>query len=238
VKIRPLPEIDLARIAPLPRDQKRNALEQIRLGHPPYSYAPIRASASDVLNVQSELIGPMPRTPWEKIQETIVKRSTSDSEEQANLRVAQGLFTYIDRNRIVGRRHDIFPLALGVGSKVVYWQPVVLNVHEQPTIPFLDPRRAKALTAEGRRFVLSVMHERIRVADPDFAGVSLAVIQFSLSEKGPRIPLVYTDESVKLFTFDQLDQMVRETYELWQEVCEGRVEEIRRRAAGKGDGFI
>ena len=96
MKIRPLPEIDLARIAPLSRDEKRRALEQIRLGHPPYSYGPVRASMSDVLNVQSDLIGPMPRTPWEKIAQAIQRKSHSDAEEQANLRVAAGLFNFVE----------------------------------------------------------------------------------------------------------------------------------------------
>ena len=238
MKIRPLPEIDLARIAPLARDEKRRALEQIRLGHPPYSYAPMRSATSDLLNVQSDLIGPMPRTPWDKIEQTIRKRSRSDNEQQANLRVAQGLFSYVDENRVVGRRHEIFPLGLGVGTKVVFWQPVILTLSARPVIPFLDPRRAKSLTAEGRRFVFSVMHERIRAADPDFADVSLAIVQFTRSDKGPRQPVVFKDNAVQLFTFDQLDEMVRETYEIWLEVCEERAADVRRRAGGTGGGFI
>jgi hypothetical protein len=136
---------------------------------------------SDVLNVQSYLIGPMPRTPWEKIEATIRKRSHSDGEERANLRVAEGLFGFVSASGIVGRRHDIFPLQLGIGTKVIFWQPVILTVGERAVIPFLDPRRAKRLTEQGRRFVFSMMHERIRAADPDFADVALAIVQFALS---------------------------------------------------------
>ena len=82
------------------------------------------------------------------------------------------------------------------------------------------------------------MHERIRAADPDFSEVALGIFQFSLSEKGPRVPILYTDLGVTLFTFEELDQMVRETYEIWREVCEERAAEMRRRAGGKGGGFI
>ncbi|WP_291842951.1 hypothetical protein [Bradyrhizobium sp.] len=179
----------------------------------------------------------MPRTPWEKIQTTIRKRSHSDVEEQANLRVAEGLFNFVSEKAIVGRRHDIFPLQLGIGTKVVFWQPVILTVDERATIPFLDPRRAKRLTAQGRRFVFSMMHERIRAADPDFADVSLAIVQFALSEKGPRIPVLFSDTGVELFTFEELDQMVGETYEMWREVCEERTVEARRRGATGGGLF-
>jgi hypothetical protein len=238
VKIRPLPEIDLARIAPLSRDEKRRALEQIRLGHPPYSYNPFRGLMSDTLNVQSDLIGPMPRTPWEKIAQAIQRKSRSDAEEQANLRVAAGLFNFIEEKQVVGRRHDIYPLQLGIGTKVVFWQPTILRLEDRAVIPFLDPRRAKKLTAEGRRFVFSVMHERIRAADPDFADVSLAVVQFDLSPKGPREPAIFLDQGVELFTFDELDQMVRGTYELWMEVCEERAAASRRRGAAGGGGLF
>jgi hypothetical protein len=156
LKIRPLPEIDLARIAPLAREQKRRALEQIRLGRPPYSYAPLRGSLSDLTNVQADLAGPMVRTPWPKIAQVISRASKSDVEESANLRAAEGLFEFSEACHLIGRRHDIFPLALGVTTKVTYWQPAILTLDERPVIPFYDPRRAKALTTEGRRFVFSV----------------------------------------------------------------------------------
>jgi hypothetical protein len=237
VKIRPLPEIDLARIAPLSRDEKRRALEQIQLGHPPYSYSPMRATISDVLNVQSDLLGSVPRTPWQKIQETICKKSRSGPEQDANLRVASGLFGFVDERKIVGRHHDIFPLQLGVGAKVVFWQQTILVWEGKALIPFFDPRRAKRLTAQGRRFVLSVMHERIRASDPDFADVSLGVVQFSLSDNGPRTPVLVTDDGLELFSFDELDQMVRDTYELWMEVLEERIVDVRRRGAA-GGGFF
>jgi hypothetical protein len=221
----------------MPTDQKWRELEQIELGHPPYSYGPVRNTISDVLNVQSDLIGPMPRTPWEKIQTAIRKRSRSDIEEKANLRVAEGLFDFVSNNEIVGRRYDIFPLQLGIGRKVVFWQPIILTLEGRPVIPFLDPRRAKRLTAQARRFVFSMMHERIRAADPDFADVTLGVVQFALSAKGPRPPVLFTDQGVELFSFEELDQMVSETYEIWKEVCEKRTADTRRRGTGGGGLF-
>lgn len=236
--MRPLPEIDLARIAPLSRDEKRRALQQVRLGRPPYSYAPVRATISDVLNVQSELIGPVPATPWEKIKQTIQRRSRSDAEEEANLRVAEGLFDFVRAREIVGRRLDVYPFHLGIGTKVIFWQPVVLMLNDRAVIPFLDPRRAKGLTANGRRFVFSVMHERIRAADEDFADVTLAIVQFTRSDEGPRTPVIFTDEKIKLFTFDELDQMVGETYELWAEILEERTADNRRRGAAGGGGLF
>jgi hypothetical protein len=179
----------------------------------------------------------MPRTPWEKISAVIQRRARSEAEEDANLRVAQGLFDFVQSREIMSRRLDIFPLQLGIGTKVVFWQPMVLTLNERAVVPFLDPRRAKGLTAKGRRFVFSVMNERIRAADPDFADVALAILQFARSQEGPRTPIVFTDDGIELFAFDELDQMVRETYELWTEISEERTAEQRRRGAAGGGLF-
>jgi hypothetical protein len=239
VKIRPLPEIDLACIAPLPASQKRNALEALNLRYPPYSYAPVRASLSDILNVRAGIMGALPRPPWAKIKDTISKKCRKDSEQDASLRVGEGLFDYVDAESVTGRHHEIYPLALGVGTKVVYWHQVVLTIDRRPIIPFFDPRRTKALTVDGRRFVFSVMHERIRAADPDFAEVALGVVQFEVNAKGPRQPILFLDDGESLFTFDELDHIVRETYNLWREVCEERAAEARRTGTdGKRDGFL
>ena len=233
MKIRPLPEIDLARIAPLPPDQKRKALEQMRVGRPPYSYGPVRRTIGDIFNIEAGLFGPVEPIAWEKIAATVQQVSRSTAEAEANLAVAHALHSFATLNRLKGRRHEFWPLPLGVGERVQYWSPLVLAVEGQPVVPFIDPRRtSKWLTAEGRRFAFSVMNERIRVADPDFAEVRLGIFQFRAGEGASRVTILHTDEGVELFDFDALESMVRETYELWQEVCEVRAEETRRRAGG------
>ena len=99
-------------------------------------------------------MGALPRAPWKSIHETITRRAKSDAEETANLRVAQGLFDFVDEHGVFGRQQDIRPLALSIGTKVVYWHPVVLTLDRGPVIPFFDVRRVKTLSAEGRGFAL------------------------------------------------------------------------------------
>jgi hypothetical protein len=232
--MRPLPEIDLASIAPLPTDQKRRALVALRLGRPPYSYAPVRFSLSDILNLEAGMFEDIGRVPYAKIAEAISKKAKSDAEEAANLRVASGLYTYATETELRGRRNDFFPLAIGVGTSVVYWHSAVLVVDECPLVPFFDPRRSKLLTRLGRQFVFSMMHQRIREDSPDFKAVRLGIFQFEKTDHGPRPPRLYTDDGVDLFGLDQLEQMVAETYEIWTEVCAGREAETRRRSGTGG----
>jgi hypothetical protein len=76
------------------------------------------------------------------------------------------------------------------------------------------------------------MHERIRVLDPDLADARLVVFQLVNTDAGPRPPVAFFDDGVPLLSFDELDAMVRETYEIWAEVLKGREAESRRRGDG------
>jgi hypothetical protein len=213
----------------MPKDQKRRELQNMKLKRPPYSYDPMRGSILDILNVQAGPLAELPRTPWDQIAGDIRRRGKSDDEIAANLRAAEGLYNFASEYSLVGQHHEFYPLALGLTEKVTYWSPVVLAIEAKPVVPFLDPRRTKKLTRDARRFVFSVMHERIRVADPDFADVRLAIFQFENSLIGPRAPKPYYDDEIARWDFDSLDAMVRETYEIWAEVLQERDMEARRR---------
>ena len=236
MKIRRLPEIDLARVATLPTDQKRRALEHFKLGHPTITYKPVRARFADIFNVQPDMFAAADPTAWPVLERLIRAKATSDEECSANLLVAKGLHDFARANALRSRSQAFFPLPLSVGEKVEYWLPMVTALEGAPLVIFIDPRRGKRLTAEARRFVFSMMHEHIRVANPDFTAARLGVVQFGDAVDDQRPVTLSTDEGVELFGFDQLDQMVRETYDIWREVSEAREDEVRRKAAGGGHG--
>ncbi|MER8753832.1 hypothetical protein NKH57_32375 [Mesorhizobium sp. M1050] len=238
MKIRPLPDIDLARIAPLPSDQKSRALEQMKGGHPPYSYEPMRRSALELLNVDAGPLGKVDRASWAKLADAISKRSRSEDESKANLGAAKALFDFAEAANLHGRRHDIYPLAIGISEKVKFWLPAVVAIDGQTVVPFIDPRRSKKLTADGRRFAFSVMHERIRAADEDFADVEFAIFQLDANDDGSRTTRLHLSRGVELYSFDDLDLMVRETYDLWRAILEEWERETRRKGAGGRGSLI
>jgi len=139
---------------------------------------------------------------------------------------------------MLGRSQEFFPLGMSIGQKVVYWLPMVLSLNGQPFIPFIDPRRSRGLTREGRRFAFSMMHERIRAADPDYETVRFVIFRFGDLEGNRRSPILYTDEGVELFSFVQMEEMVEATYEIWREVCQEREMEARRKASGTRGSLI
>ena len=233
--IRPLPDIDLARIAPQPTDMKRKSLEQMRGGRPPFSYRPVRSCYDDIFNIQPDLdFGAAAATPWATIESALAKRSADGDEFEHNKRVARGLYDFATSGRVIGRKHEFFPLAMGVGGKVTFWQSMVIAIDDAPHAIFIEPRRTRGLTADGRRFAFSMMNERIRAADEDFAEVGLAIVRFDDPNEGYRAARLYTDKGVTLYSLDELESMVSSTYDMWREVLEEREREERRRPTGTG----
>jgi hypothetical protein len=228
-----LPETDLAAFAPLPVDQKRKALQGYKQGRPPYSYKPVRQSLPDLLNLETGLFGPSAPVPFEHIADVIRFNSRFQAEEDANIRVAAGLHAQAWR----GRRQPFPAMGTTIGQRLAYWTPVVLAIDGRPVIPFFNPRRSP-LPPQGCRFVFSMMHEQIRVADPDYAAATLCICHFARTQTGPRAVRPIYDAGVDLYSFDQLQEMVAETYAIWAEVWAGRVEETRRRGGGGGGGLV
>lgn len=233
MKERVLPDQDLARIAPMPLDQKRNELQKLKFGRPPYTYHPVRKSDLDILNVAAGPLAELPRTPWHLIAKDIRRRCDSAAQIDANLRVGEGLYRFASEHKLIGRRYPISPLPMGLSERVIYWSSAVIEIDGRMVVPFIDPRRTKKLTQSARQFSFSMMNQRIS-AYPDLADVGLAILQFENSEKGPRAVVPYFADDVDLFNFAELDAMVRETYEIWREILKGREAEARR-SGGRGE---
>lgn len=236
--MRRLPEIDLARIAPLPIEQKYSQLKQLKLGYPSITYNPTRRAIPDIVNEILPMFEATSATSWPHIESVITKACRSNDELQSNLGVARSIYGYVSAAKLRARKHEFYPLALGVGVRVEYWLPYVLLTEKSASVTFVDPRRTKGLTKQGRRFVFSTMHERIRVADPAFRNVELNIIQFDVADDNTRPIQISSDIGLELFSFEQLDQMVRETYEVWLSVLSERETEERRRAGGSRGGLL
>lgn len=232
MKIRRLSEIDLARIAPLEADEKRHRLRLLKVGGPPHTYAPLRRSLGDILNLQPEMFGEAAYTPWDKIEKAIKKAAKTDSEEKFNLAVAKSLYDYGTEKAVRSYAKQISAWAVGYGQAVTYWWNLYTVLDARPCFIFADPRLSNSLTRLGRRFTFSMMHERIRVPDPDFSASRLLITQFVKGEKGVRPIRTFDATDVELYSVDQLNEMIDETYRIWTEVLRERVEEERVKPTG------
>jgi hypothetical protein len=142
-------------------------------------------------------------------------------------------------NNVRAIRYDFSPynLSSAVGIAYSFWLPLVLIVNERLIIPFLDPRRTRGLTAAGRRFVFSMAHHRARLLNPDLADAELAIFQFP-TVRDPqgaehRVLRPNLAGDVRLYSYEELDRMVAETYEIWQSVLAERQDGVRRAGGGR-----
>jgi hypothetical protein len=231
MKMRRLSEIDLARIAPLPTVDKYHRLRELKDRRPPHTYNPTRANVPDLLNVQPPMFPRVGYTNWETICRNISKKAKSESEEKFNLEVSRALYDFGKENAVLSYEKSISEWSVGYGQTVRYWWSIYTVIGRDPLFLFVDPRLSSPLTRPGIRFALSIMHERIRVPDPDFANAKLAVCQFPRNEEGVRKIHVYDASEFKLYDVDQLNEMIDETYRIWAEVLAER-EAADRKATG------
>ncbi|MBR0752611.1 hypothetical protein JQ604_10485 [Bradyrhizobium jicamae] len=236
MKIRPLPETDLARIAPMPRDEKRRALLQQKEGWSPYSYLPARLAVPDILNTQYDLLPPSSPTPWAQVHSRVLHESRSTVEFENNLAVSAALYAHAQQQSCFSRHRPFGTVSTSIADPLRYWLDLVVTFQDRSFIPFFDPRRGKRLTARGRRFVFSMMHENIRVRDPDYAGLDLRIFQFSSAKDQPRELRIFSSEGEELYTFDELNEMIQETYDMWSEILFERT--AKRRASGGAGPLI
>lgn len=236
MKTNRLPDTDLANFCALPLDKKVAELQRFKTT--PFvnlTYKPFKSVLSETMGLSTGLLE-LPRVSFSKIVSLINSASSlGQTEIDANIAVAAGLYNYCEEFQIAGRSIDLFqPLDAGP-DRVTFWHNSVIKIEDRVVVPMFDPRqRASGLTPLGRRVAFSFMNERIRQGFSDYQNVSLAIFQFARAaeDDGPRKPRVHFDAGVELFTYQELDSMVDETYQIWNEICADRIEETRRRATG------
>jgi hypothetical protein len=235
LKIRPLPAIDLANIAALPRADRLPALRAFKAGTPRFSYRLVRGATPDIFNAQSDLLGTIPPTEFSKIRYRIEANGTSDDEITANVGVAERLYDFAASNGVRAKRHYTAPFQLSsaVGTEVSYWLPLILVLDKRLIIPFLDPRRSHGLSNEGRRFAYSMIHEKARVSDPDLADAELLIFRVA-SVDDKRVLRTHYAGELPLMSYEELDTRVSETYAEWEIVQAEREQERRRAGGGPG----
>lgn len=225
MKIRPLPITDLARIATMEPPLRLHALKQVKSGGGAGSYEPTRRKLPDIVNRQPGAL-PSRRTAWPQIEDDLARLSRNSNEERMNKTASKAIFKYCTENSVDARELEGFPLSFSIGVKLRCWSPALFLYKDRMAVPFFDMRRTYRLTREGRRFMFSVMHIALRENNPDYQKVEHEILH--LTDTSDRAVRLISEKGMRLFSYDELEVMVRDTYQLWHSVLDERRDAAQR----------
>jgi hypothetical protein len=231
-KLRRLPEIDLAKIAPLSRDEKLPRLRSFNSGGGSWSYEPARKQSFNIAAPRNPL-GLIVASPnIEQIRQLVRRDSYCIEQEESCIEVVDLFYDWNSANATDAIDRRLPAMAIGSLGSVKYWESFVSLIRGVPTQVFFDHRRQNGLTSLARKFVFSMMAAQARAADPDLVDAQRLILCFPQRKDCPRQIVDHYCNDADLFTIDQLTQMIEETYELWQEVLAERRIEPPKRASG------
>jgi hypothetical protein len=225
LKIRLLPDTELANYASLEPWAKRAQLRNFDIGIPPYSLHPFRCERPDIVNAQFALLPPADPTPWREIERRIRNIADPGAEAETCVSLAKSYHEFALKNAVMARFHGHPALKLGGGRGFdsCFWEPYVLIFDGRMFVVFIDARRSGGLTSAGLRFAYSMMHEGLRAIDPDLAAAELLILKFGTRKHDRSRPLrLLQPGALELYSLDLLDAMIGETYRIWEEVLRDR----------------
>lgn len=228
MKIRRIHENELARITVRPIEEQPKLLSKLKGFRPTHSLNPFRNLIPDLLNIGYGLAPASGLPKWEIIENIILSSKESEFGKEMNLEAARALYNFAVDNSIVSFSKPTPNWAIGFNTSVSYWQQSYSIWGDKPRVLYIDPRKSAPLTKSAMRFVFSLMHERIRVDDPDFSEVDLNIMRIVAKGDGTRNIKLYSADDFDLYNRDQLNEMITTTYQLWIEELKGR--EGKRRA--------
>lgn len=232
MKTRPIPDIDLARITVRSKDEQRLHLRQLKFFRPTHTLNPFRAVLPDLVNLQHPMLGMTARTRWEVIEQAIENSKEGADGIARNLAVAKALYEFGLQSEIASFEKLVSRWSVGYGYSLAYWNSFYSVWEGLGAHVYFDPRLSHPLGEAGRRFAFSMMHQRLRVDDPDYAELDLVIVSFGRGLGSERTVQVHRATGLTLYSYDQLNEMIDVTYTLWFEELARREAEAKRAAGG------
>ena len=158
MKIRRIPETDLARTTVRPIDEQRIWLRQLRDFRPPHTLNPFRSAVPDLVNLQHEMLGGTEPTRWEIIQAAIEKSKEGPDGIAMNFSRSRRLYTTsVERMKLRPTQSRRRNGTLAMATACDFGTTSIPSGEGAGAFVHFDPRLTHPLTAEARRFAFSLM---------------------------------------------------------------------------------
>ena len=217
-----LTETDLARAATAPPNQRKSIITQATSGNGYDFYRAIRDNSGGIVNLQLPLASSSPMTREQAVAAVARACYARIGEIEGNKARAAGLSDYVAEHKVTAANLDLEQVSLGRAGRRSFWAPYILKIDGEKYIPFFDWRgRDTRLSSEGRRFVFSVNHAHIRLANPtEYGDVGLVIFQFeALDDKTKtRKAVAHFGDGISFWSDKDIGQMIDDVYRLLDEV--------------------
>jgi len=221
MKLRRLTNNELVNIAPLPTDRKWKRLQtaaKSKAGS--WSYGPIFDEIPNIFGVApplGKMLG-LPKPTDAQIRASIRKNSYSLDQQAACLEIADLLLDWREKNSISKAVYERFsPISLGEYGTLKLWFDIVIELNGRPHVLAFDCRRSGGYTKVGRHFAMSVLHQQIRVTNPELQDAGLILMKFPQMPEQPRsiFPVFDIDIAEPLYNADEIIEILNETMSMW-----------------------
>ncbi|MBN9319972.1 MAG: hypothetical protein J0I28_09830 [Caulobacterales bacterium] len=217
---------------------KRRHLRNLRSGPPSITYRPARRAMPDALNIQAALPMIVAAPSKEVLLEQVRSASRNSDEADSNAEVIELTYDFVREQSISVEAYEFGALRLSAQYGVTFWANAIFRKGDKLFVIIPDFRRGRGFNQAAVKFIISAAHERISKMAKEFADIEFAVLSFPARKDHPRtIRLEFISQS-DLFSYEQLRGMTEEALSIWEEVCDERLAEQRKKAANDDDGLF
>jgi hypothetical protein len=156
----------------------------------------------------------------QQLKAAVARDCIGSSEIQNNQSVAEGLFDYVVEHLITAAPFDFPPVTLGRAGARSFWAPYLLKINGRKYIPFLDFRQGpRRLTRDARRFIFSIQHTHIRLANPtEYDDVGFVILEFAAPQSKVRHVVPYFDTGFSFWNDAEIGAMIDAVYRALDEM--------------------
>ncbi len=180
-----LPETEIANLAFKSYDFKVAFLSNwLRPKQIKGSYEPLRKSIGEAVHVGLPLLPDIQPTSLEQLENLVVKECKGNTSlVSMNLAPVRAIRSFVQENDLRADFLEELPIALHPGMRYSFWAPMIVRYGGKSRIVFFDLRRTGGLKEGGLRVCFSIMHERFRALNSDFASVEFESWRFANNVK-------------------------------------------------------
>jgi hypothetical protein len=204
-----LTDSDLALAATASADRRKSIIKAAVGGSGYDYYRGVKTNLGGIVNPAGSSRGSL-----EQIKAAVALDCISSDEIKPNQSVAAGLYEYVTEHNVVAAVFDYPRVALGPAGLRSPWAPLLLKIDGKRYIPFFDFRQGpRRLTRDAWRFIFSIQHSHIRLANPtEFGDVGLVVLQFTAPINKVRKVVPHFDAGVSFWSDKNIGTMIDAVY--------------------------